>query len=240
MPSPSYEGARYDTVMEPKAYLALELDAGEVMRIEDVDGVQCADIAFFSRGGYDAKKAQGSLAQSDLEHYSQQVTASRNKSVYLGKGYRLYTNLCNPIMTVVDDTVGHHDVISAWCNPETNYSRWGDIAIGKRTCKENIQDALAPYGIRVELPCTFNIFMDFEIAADGKIVWKETLSKPGDYIDLRAEMDVIVAVSNCPMEINAANGFNPTRLRVAVFPEDVYWPQNPGATREVVAVDVSV
>jgi uncharacterized protein YcgI (DUF1989 family) len=238
MPEPSYEGARYDLVMEPKAHLAVELDAGEVLRIEDVDGVQCADIAFFSRSDYAAKRSLGSLAQSDLEHYSQQVTASRNRSVYLGKGFPLYTNLCNRIMAVVEDTVGHHDVISAWCNPETNFSRWGDKAVGKRTCKENIQDALAPYGIRVELPCTFNIFMDFSISDDGRIVWGETLSRAGDYIDLEAQMDVIVAVSNCPMELNAANGFEPTRLRVAVFPADIYWPANPEAARELVEVPV--
>ena len=98
----------------------------------------------------------------------------------------------------------------------------GERAEGKRTCKENIRDALLPYRIDVDMPCTFNIFMDFAIGADGAIHWGESLSRPGEYIDMRAETDVIVALSNCPMEINAVNGFNPSELRLTIFDLDEY------------------
>jgi uncharacterized protein YcgI (DUF1989 family) len=207
-------------LMEPKTFMTVEMAEGEVLRVEDVDGVQCADIGFFSLSDYRRKRAEHGerpIPQSALEHYSQAVTASRNRHVYLGLGRSLYSTLCNPVATIVGDTVGHHDVISAWCNPETNFSRWGDSARGRRTCKENIQDAMAPYGVEVAIPCTFNIFMNFSITPEGEIQWLENLSKPGDYIDLRVDMDVVVAISNCPQEMNAVNGFEPTRLRVSVL-----------------------
>ena len=166
------------------------------------------------------------------------MTCNRNRHVYLGTGYPLYTDLCRKIMTITKDTVGHHDVIVAWCNPELNYSRWGDIAIGKRTCKENIQDALAEnYGIIINLPFTFNIFMDYTIGEDGVIIYGETLSKAGDHIDFKAEMDVIVAISNCPQELSLVNGFEPTRLRVAVFEQDQYLTIEPDAHMDAIEVD---
>ena len=235
---PDYTGAMRSLVMEPKSYLALELKAGQIMRVEDLDGIQCADIVFINHQDYLQKRRDhaGPIAQSLIEQNSPGMTAGRNRHVYLGKGYALYTNLCRKIMTIVQDTVGHHDVISAWCNPEMYYARWGDAALGKRTCKENIRDALAPYGITVDLPCTFNIFMNFDIGPDGAITWHETASKPGDYIDLKAGMDVIAAISNCPADMSVVNGFEPTRLRVAVFDHDVYLVREPDAVMDALEV----
>lgn len=232
-------GALQTTVMAPKSFLTLELTAGQVMRVEDMDGIQCADIAFLDREDYRRRKGEagGAIAQSLIEQYSPGMTVGRNRHVYLGKGYPLYTNRCRKIMTIVGDTVGHHDVISAWCNPELSISRWGEVARGRRTCKENIRDALAGYGIAVDLPCTFNIFMNFAIGADGAVTWNETVSKPGDYIDLKAEIDVIVAISNCPMELSVVNGFEPTRLRVAVFEAARYLEIAPEARMEAIEVE---
>lgn len=219
-------GPRSSTVIEPRGFRAFELKRGDVMRVEDVSGTQCADIAFFDAASYAAAVAQVTpdalIPQSMIEHYSQPTTVSTNRHVYLGKGHALYTNHANRIMTIVEDQVGHHDVVSSFCNPETNRARWGERAEGKRTCKENIRDALLPYRIDVDMPCTFNIFMDFAIGADGAIHWGESLSRPGEYIDMRAETDVIVALSNCPMEINAVNGFNPSELRLTIFDLDEY------------------
>lgn len=212
--------AKESFLMEPGSYLAIEVEQGNTLRVEDVDGKQCADIALISRSSWkknQASRIDGKIPQSLVEQYSQHVTASRNRHIYLGKGFTLFTDLCNPIAVITEDTVGHHDVVSAWCNAETNYARWGEQAVGMRSCKENICEALDAYDLQMSLPASFNIWMDFEIDQDGSILWKEGLSKSGDCIDLTMAMDVIVAISNCPMRLNAVNGFNPTRLRVSVL-----------------------
>ena len=81
--------------------------------------------------------------------------------------------------------------------------------------------------------------MDYDISQDGLITYKETLSKPGDYIDLKAEVDVIVAISNCPQELSVVNGFEPTKLRVAVFEQEQYLRIEPDAQMEALLVDSS-
>jgi uncharacterized protein len=210
-------------IMEPGSSLAREVEQGEILRIEDMEGQQCADIALISRSSWEEnkdKRIDGKIPQSLLEQYSQHVTASRNRHIYLGEGFTLFTNLCNPIAVITDDPVGHHDMVSAWCNPETNYARWGEKAVGTGSCKENIIEALDPYDIQISLPASFNIWMDFEVNEDGALLWKEGLSKAGDHIDLTMSMDAIVGISNCPMKLNAVNGFNPSRLRVSVLTAD--------------------
>lgn len=201
----TYDAAVKDTILEPKAFIALEMTKSQVLRIEDLEGTQCCDVVAFNLHDFDEK-------------YSPANTVNINKHIYLGKGKVLYSTKSNPMLTIVADTVGHHDCICGSCSPEMNYIRYGEKAIGKRTCRENLADAVAPYDIRpVDVPYSFNAWMDFPVSKEGEITYGETLSKPGDYIDLRAEMDLLVAISNCPQELNGANGWNPTKLRVAVF-----------------------
>lgn len=206
----AYDEAVKDTILEPKAYIALELTKGQVLRIEDLEGTQCSDVVAFNLHDFDEK-------------YSPQNTVNINKHIYLGEGKVLYSTKSQPMLTIVADPVGHHDCICGSCSPEMNYIRYGEKAVGKRTCRENLADAVEPYGIpAVAVPYSFNTWMDFEVSKEGEIKYGETLSKPGDYIDLRAEMDLLVAISNCPQELNSANGWNPTKLRVAVFDAEAY------------------
>jgi urea carboxylase-associated protein 1 len=188
--------------MEPKAFKSFDLHEGTHLRLEDVDGVQCADLVFFNLHDFDEKYAPG-------------YTVNLNRNIFLARGGTLYSTLCNPMMTIVEDTVGHHDCISGTCSPELNRVRFGEAAIGKRTCRENLEDAAAEHGIAaVDVPFSFNIFMDYPVSPEGDLTYGETASGSGDYIELRAEMDLLVAISNCPQELNPANGYNPTRLRV--------------------------
>ena len=194
-----------DEVLEARGFRAVELGLGQVLRIEDIEGAQCSDLVFYNLHDFD-------------ERYSPANTVNVNRHIYLGEGCGLYSTRCNKMLTIVADTVGRHDCICGSCSPELNALRYGDRAIGKRTCRENLADAVAPYGIRpVDIPYSFNNFMNFSVAESGEITYGETVSKPGDYIDLRADMDVLVAISNCPQELNEANAFNPTTLRLTVL-----------------------
>lgn len=194
-----------DEVLEARGFMAVELTRGQVLRIEDIEGVQCSDLVFYNRHDFE-------------ERYSPSYTVNLNRHIYLAQGGSLYSTRCNKLLTIVADTVGRHDCICGSCSPELNALRYGDRAIGKRTCRENLADAVAPYGIAPsEIPHSFNNFMNFSVAESGEISYGETVSKAGDYIDLRADMDVLAGISNCPQELNEANGFNPTALRIVVY-----------------------
>ena len=197
-----------DQTLEARGFMAIELSASQILRIEDLEGAQCSGLVFYNLHDFD-------------ERYSPANTVNLNRHIYLGQGCHLYSTWSRKMLTIVEDTVGRHDCICGSCSPELNTLRYGDRAIGKRTCRENLEDALAPYGIRpTDIPYSFNNFMNFAVAESGEISYGETLSKPGDYIHLQANMDVLVGISNCPQELNEANAFHPTPLRIAVFAGD--------------------
>jgi uncharacterized protein YcgI (DUF1989 family) len=103
-----------------------------------------------------------------------------------------------------------------------NYTRFKEH--GTRNCSDNLTKAFSSYGIQrndFDFDCCFNIFMNLTYQPDGSMKLDEPLSKPGDYIDLRAEMDSIVAISNCPQDRNPCNAFNPTPIRVQVFSANI-------------------
>jgi uncharacterized protein YcgI (DUF1989 family) len=119
-------------------------------------------------------------------------------------------------MTITADTVGVHDLISGSCSEYTNAFRYG--VRGTPNCRSNFERALKPYGIPLaEIPYSFNVFMNTPVAADGKTGIQEPKSKAGDYLDLRANIDLLIAVSNCPQERNPCNAFNPTSLGAVVY-----------------------
>jgi len=119
------------------------------------------------------------------------------------------------LMTVEADTCGVHDLIAGSCSEGTNRVRYG--VRGTPNCRSNFEEALRQYGIPLsEVPYSFKAFMNVPITAK-RLAIEEPMSEPGDYIDLRTERDLRVAISNCPQERNSCNGFRPTALEVLVY-----------------------
>jgi urea carboxylase-associated protein 1 len=129
----------------------------------------------------------------------------------------LRSNEGNPLMTIVDDTCGRHDTIGGACSCESNTVRYGHHTKHQHACVENFLLALAPFGRgKRDLVGNINWFMNVPVLADGTLGIVDGISAPGKYLDLRAEIDVLVAISNCPQINNPCNGFNPTPIRVTV------------------------
>ena len=190
-------------VIPAKGYLGLELDKGQVLRIVDVEGKQVADIACFNR-----------------HNAGERSSASNSKEIqsrwHLTTGHALYSDEGNKMLTIVEDTVGNHYVGGWYCNEESNYRRYG--VRGTPNCRDNLVRASAHLGIGPkEMPGAFAPFMNVIHHADGRFEIAQPTSGPGDHIDLRGEMDLFVAISNCPQENNPCNGFRPTPLEVIVY-----------------------
>ncbi|MCW6511811.1 urea carboxylase-associated family protein [Lichenifustis flavocetrariae] len=196
-------GAR-DRVLEPRGRSAFAMRAGEVLRITDIEGQQVADLVCFNR--------------HDLgEKLSVHVTMMDQGSIYMKKGRSLLSNHCNSLMTLVDDTCGVHDLLAGSCNEGSNFKRFGQH--DTPNCRSNLEAALAPFGIPMtEIPYSFNVFMNVSMHPDGSIRTIEPVSKPGDYVDLRADMDLIVAISNCPSDQGPCNGYHLTEIGLVVRP----------------------
>ncbi len=192
-----------DEVLPPGAYWHQRLDKGTMLRIVDLQGCQAVDTLI-----YDAADTQ--------VRYNAANTMKLAHSIYLSKGCVIYDDLAQPLMTIVEDTVGRHDTLAGACSREINLVRYGKP--GSSSCRDNFIAALRELGMGPrDIPANINFFMHVPVAADGDVAIADGISKAGDHVDLRCEKDVIVVISNCPQEFNPCSGGNPTPIRVTVW-----------------------
>jgi urea carboxylase-associated protein 1 len=191
-----------DETLEARGRTAFTVDRGQTVRVVDVDGQQVADFVCFRR-------------PDTSEKLSVHNTALIQGTIHISTGHLLLSDRCGTLMTITADTCGLHDLLAGSCSEGTNRWRYG--VADSPNCRSNFEAALRPFGIPLkEVPYSFNIFMNVPIV-DGKIGIVEPVSKAGDYVDLRAETDLLVAISNCPQERNPCNAYTPTRLRAVLF-----------------------
>ena len=194
----------HDEVVAPRSPWTGVVRAGESLRIVDLEGNQAVDFLCYNAADLD-------------ERYSAAETIVGQGNIFLTTGTVLRSNEGNPLMTIVDDTCGRHDTIGGACSCESNTVRYGHHTKHQHACVENFLLALAPFGRgKRDLVGNINWFMNVPVLADGTLGIVDGISAPGKYLDLRAEIDVLVAISNCPQINNPCNGFNPTPIRVTV------------------------
>jgi uncharacterized protein YcgI (DUF1989 family) len=175
--------------LAPQTGAALLLSAGDTLRVTDPEGEQVADLIAFSR---ETRRAWLSAGRS----------FDYNDTLYFTTGHTLYSNRSAPMLTITADTVGRHDFLYTPCSAET-FALLYKTTGHHPSCLENLVTSLAPYGIAIDdIPTTFNIFMNVEIGGDGALAIRPPRSRPGDYIDLQATMDLIVGLTACSAEMS--------------------------------------
>ena len=193
----------FEQIVPPRGKIAHEMARGETLRIVDLEGQQVGDIIMFNK--------------NDLqEKFWISNTVRLNGTVYATSGHTLYSELSNPMFTITADTCGRHDLLAGSCNAEIDKVRYGvDKHFG---CVENFVAALKPYGVeRKDIPMSFNLFMNCPVQPDGSWTIAPPVSKVGDYVDLRAEMDLLFVLSNCPQDLNPCNAGELKPLKVVIY-----------------------
>jgi urea carboxylase-associated protein 1 len=194
----------YDEIIPARANWDHLLRRGETLRIVDLEGNQAVDFLVYS-------------VQDDSERYSAADTMAAQRNIFLVPGSVLLSNEGNPMMTVMGGNVDRHDTIGGACSCESNTLRYGHHTKHQHACVENFLLASARYGRgKRDMVSNVNWFMNVPVEADGSLGIVDGISAPGKYVDLRAEMDCVVIVSNCPQINNPCNGFNPTPVRMIV------------------------
>ncbi len=195
----------HDVVVEARAPWAYVVKAGETLRIVDLEGNQAVDCILYNPHDTD-------------ERYSAQETVTAQGNIFLTTGTKLLSTEGRAMMTITADTCGNHDTSGGACSCESNALRYGHHTRHQHACVENFLLAIAPFGMgKRDMTSNINWFMNVPVEADGSLGIVDGLSAPGKYVDLRAEMDTLVAVSNCPQINNPCNAFNPTPVRMIVF-----------------------
>ena len=202
--APSLGNIVHDEVVAARAPWLHTITAGQTLRIVDLEGNQAVDFLAYS-------------AADDAERYSAQDTVAAQGNVFLREGSVLLSNEGAAMMTITATAVAYHDTIGGACSCESNSLRYGHHTKAQHACVENFLIANARHGRgKRDMVSNVNWFMNVPVEADGALGIVDGISAPGLYVDLRAEMDVVVVVSNCPQINNPCNGFNPTPVRMIV------------------------
>ena len=201
------DAASYDAIVPAGEPWIHEVLRGQHLRIVDVEGNQAADTLFYNAHDYE-------------DRYSAQDTIRAQGNIYLTTGTTLLSSKGNALLTIVADTCGRHDTLGGACATESNMVRY---AIEKRhmhACRQSFVKAITAWGRGLDkrdIGHNINFFMNVPVTAEGRLTFEDGVSAPGKYVEMRAEMDVLALISNCPQLNNPCNAYNPTPIRVLVW-----------------------
>lgn len=193
-----------DEFVEARGPWSALVAAGDVLTIVDLEGNQAVDCLLYA-------------AADTAVRYSAASTIAAQQSIVLTTGSVLRADTGAALMTVVADEVGVHDTIGGACSQESNTLRYGQHTREQHACVENFLIEGSRWGLgKRDLVSNINWFMNVPVDPDGALGIVDGLSAPGKRVALRAEVDSLVLVSNCPQINNPCNGFNPTPVRMIV------------------------
>lgn len=199
--------AAFDRVVESGCGFSHDVLRGQTLRIVDLEGNQAVDTLFYDR-----------LERAN--RYSAVDTIREQANVYLTTGTRLFSTEGDVLLTIVADTCGRHDTLGGACAAESNQVRYAIEKKFMHNCRDTflleIAEHLAPMTKR-DIPANINFFMNVPLTPEGGLRFEDGVSAPGRYVELVAERDVTVLVSNCPQLNNPCNAYNPTPVRILIW-----------------------
>ena len=201
------EEAIYSEVVPAGEFWIHQINAGQIFRIVDLNGNQAVDTLFYN-------------ALDTSERYSATDTIKGQANIYLTTRSTLRSNLGSAMLTITADTCGRHDTLGGACATESNQVRY---AIEKRhmhACRRSflLAAASARWDLtKRDLAPNINFFMNVPVTPEGGLTFEDGISDAGKYVEMRAEMDVICVISNCPQLNNPCNAYNPTPIRVMIW-----------------------
>lgn len=202
------EQAVFREVVAAGDYFMKVVKKGQTFRILDLEGNQAADTLFYN-------------ADDPSERYSAVDTIREQGNVYLTAGTRLLSNEGNIMLEIVADTCGRHDTLGGACATESNTVRYALEKKCMHACRDSWMLAVAEneqFGMsKRDITHNINFFMNVPVTRDGGLTFEDGISAPGKYVEMKAFMDTIVLISNCPQLNNPCNGYNPTPVEVLIW-----------------------
>jgi uncharacterized protein len=199
--------ATFDTVLGSGLGFSHIVKRGETFRIVDLEGNQAVDTLFFD-------------AHDPTERYSAVDTIRSQGGIYLTSGSPLMSTEGRVMLKITADTCGRHDTLGGACAAESNQVRYAIDKKYMHSCRDNFLLEIANHRPELslrDLTANINFFMNVPVSPEGELHFDDGISAPGRYVEMRAESDVIVLISNCPQLNNPCNGYNPTPVRLLVW-----------------------
>ncbi len=187
--------------LQARSGLAVPLGTGQAIKLINTHGSQVVDTWALS-------------ANDHAEHLSVEHTRRLLLKLWPREGDKLYSNRRTPMLLLERDTSpGVHDTLFACCD------RWVYATYGcppdHASCRDNFRAALTALSLTPPpAPNPLNLWMNVPVRADLSLALEPPVSAPGDYVVLRALMDVVLVLSTCPMDVTPVNGADCTPREV--------------------------
>ncbi|HEY1986419.1 MAG TPA: urea amidolyase associated protein UAAP2 [Terracidiphilus sp.] len=201
------EAAQHSFLVEAGDPFVLEVRKGQIVRIVDLEGNQAVDTLFYNALDY-------------ADRYSAQDTIREQRSLYLTTGTRLVSTEGNVLLTIVADTCGRHDTLGGACAAESNMVRYAIEKRSMHACRQSFLKGIQhwKHGMdKRDITSNINFFMNVPVTPEGGLTFEDGVSEAGKYVELRAEMDVLMLISNCPQLNNPCNAYNPTPVQILLW-----------------------
>ena len=205
------EDAIFAATVEAGDSFVHEILQGQFVRIIDLEGNQAVDTLFYNAHNY-------------ADRYSAQDTIREQGNIYLTTGTKLISTERNVLLTIVADTCGRHDTLGGACATESNMVRYAIEKRSMHACRQSFLKGALDWSKRTgheldkrDLTANINFFMNVPVTPAGKLTFEDGVSDAGKYVELQAEMDTLIVISNCPQLNNPCNAYNPTPVRVLIW-----------------------
>lgn len=217
----------WDETIDGGGYAARILKRGSVLRLTNCEGDGCISLLCYN-------------ADRMIERLNVADTVKVQWNAYLGKGQLLLSDMGRVLMSIEDDTCGQHDTFCGCSTKKSNEAQYGktDGAKYLRNARDNFLVAIMKYGLgKRDIPANVNFFKGVKIETDGTLTFNPNSSKAGDFVQLRAEMNVLVVVANCPHRIDPRAEYKATPVRLTAWrgeptkPDDAIFNSTPEAER---------
>jgi uncharacterized protein len=203
--------AIFETNIGAGEFFVHEIKSGQFVRIVDLEGNQAVDTLFYNAHDY-------------ADRYSAQDTIRTQGNIYLTTGSKLISTNRNVLLTIVADTCGRHDTLGGACSAESNMVRYSIDKRFMHACRQSFLKGAIEWSDKTgrefgkrDLTANINFFMNVPVTPAGKLSFEDGVSDAGKYVELHAEMDTLIVISNCPQLNNPCNAYNPTPVRLLIW-----------------------
>jgi urea carboxylase-associated protein 1 len=201
------EAALHRFTVEAGDPFVFEILAGQYLRIVDLKGNQAVDTLFYNAKDYS-------------DRYSAQDTIREQGNIYLTTGTKLLSTEGHVLLEIVADTCGRHDTLGGACAAESNMVRYDLNKRSMHACRQSFLKGVQAWkhGMdKSDLTSNINFFMNVPVTPEGKLTFEDGVSEAGKYVEMRAAMDVLMVISNCPQLNNPCNGYDPTPVEILIW-----------------------
>jgi len=205
------ESALHSFTVEAGDPFVFEILEGQYLRIVDLKGNQAVDTLFYNAKDYS-------------DRYSAQDTIREQGNIYLTTGTKLLSTEGHVLLEIVADTCGRHDTLGGACAAESNMVRYDLSKRSMHACRQSFLKGIQAWNrgmTKSDLTSNINFFMNVPVTPEGKLTFEDGVSEAGKYVEMRAAMDVLMVISNCPQLNNPCNGYDPTPVQILIWDKHV-------------------